>query len=128
MGYIRLNIQQDNQIKPFIIFSADYLNEAWVAESLHNGRTKIIKQFKCRKFQLCFNKLSDFIKRLGEVKEFNATGIEEHDITLLRQILTNHSHHPHKTNVFSGDFLRQITQKIWGRQNGSSPGGMPHNT
>ncbi|HEX9980828.1 MAG TPA: helix-loop-helix domain-containing protein [Flavobacterium sp.] len=89
MGYIKLTIERNHETLPFFFFHADYLHEAWLAKVYDDGKTKIIKQFKCRKLEDCFYELASFVVHLGEVKKMEASEIEEDKISLLRDAIDN---------------------------------------
>jgi hypothetical protein len=87
MGHINLQIRQNMMIKGYILSSAEYLEEAWLAEVHENGNTRIVRQFKCKEFRNCFEELKQFVNRLGEVKKLSCNGIKEQDVTQLENIL-----------------------------------------
>jgi len=77
MGHINLSIQQNAAIKTYMLSNAEYMGEAWLAEVKDDQSTKIIRQFKCKKFEDCFSELKLFLKGIGKVKK--VTGTESHD-------------------------------------------------
>lgn len=91
MGHINLSIQQDQLTKWYILSSAEYLEEAWLAEVNENESTKIVKQFKCKKFKSCFRELRDFVAQLGEVKKISGSDIREQDMRQLEHLLFSKS-------------------------------------
>ena len=91
MGHIILKIRKGDTEKPYIVVDADYLQEAWVAEAYDNNKTKIIKQFHCKKFNNCFGDLKRCIRGLGEVTAISADGIQNNQIEQLKAILANDS-------------------------------------
>jgi hypothetical protein len=87
MGHITLSIRQNNRIQPYIIVDADYLHEAWVAEAHDDNSTKIIRQFKCEKFNDCFEELRSVITDLGEVTEISANDIPDTGVKAFKNML-----------------------------------------
>jgi len=79
MGYTTLSIRKNNTVKKYILFYADYLNEAWLSEVLENDTTRIIKQFKCKSLA-DLNDLADYISRSGEI--INLTSNETAEVRL----------------------------------------------
>ncbi len=118
MGYINLSIKVRGQVKPYILFSADYLNEAWLAEAFEDGTTHIVKQFKCRKFHRCFYDVYDYIEsNLGEVTELTGNDVEPRYETMLRNILINRTHIPkRKIPVISINFRPTPLFTFWRQQ------------
>ena len=106
MSHINLTIKQNNEIKPYIVVSAEYLNEAWLAEAYGDNSTKIIKQFKCAKFKNCFKELSDCMVHLGEIIDVSGSEIEERSVNRLRNILI---HRPTNGIKKSGYFHNNIS-------------------
>lgn len=100
MGHINLSIKRDNEIKPYNIVSAEYINEAWIAETFEDNTTKIIKQFKCGKFKNCFPELAACMVHLGEVVELSSDDIEQRNVNRLRNIL-NHKYFDIPQTIFS---------------------------
>jgi len=114
MGYINLSIKRDGVTYTYVIFHAKYLNEAWLAEVQEDDTTKIVKQFKCRKFKNCFYDLARHINMLGQVEKLSATDIEPRFVKMLENILVNKSHHIPQVNVFSRHtFLYYKTMWNW---------------
>lgn len=89
MGYITLSIKRNNEIKPYIVVDAEYLQEVWIAEAYPDNSTKIIKQFKCKKFKNCLPELTNCMVHLGEVVEITANDIEQRNVNRLRNILSH---------------------------------------
>lgn len=87
MGHINFQIRQNMTIKGYILSSAEYLEQAWLAEVIENGNTRIVREFKCKEFSGCFQELKQFLSRLGEVKKLSCNGIKEHDVKKLEDIL-----------------------------------------
>jgi hypothetical protein len=71
MGYTTLSIKNNNTIGKYIIFYADYLNEAWLSEVMPDDTTKIVKQFICKN-ESDLDILCRYISRKGEL--INLTG------------------------------------------------------
>jgi hypothetical protein len=88
MGYITLSIKRNDEVKSYIVVDAEYLNESWLAEARPDNTTKIIKQFKCKKFKNCFQELTDCMVHLGEVVELTANDVEPRNVNRLRNILS----------------------------------------
>src|SRR5436190_9499798 len=100
MGYITLTLQQDNKIRPYIIFNAECQNEAWLSEANEDGTTTVIKRFKCRKFSKCFYELGAFMDRMGTMIELHGSDIKERELDSLKEIIVNKSYRkPKKTKV-----------------------------
>jgi hypothetical protein len=78
MGYTILSIRRNNSIRKYILFYADYLQEAWLSEVKDNETTKIVRQFKCKDTD-DFEELSANLARMGEIVNLasNET-IEQH--------------------------------------------------
>ena len=111
MSHINLSIKRNNQIKPYIVVNAEYLNEAWLAEAYDDNSTKIIKQFKCTKFKNCFKELSDCMVHLGEIIDVSGTEIEERNVNRLRNILIHRPNiHSNKKSYSSRDTILVIKQ------------------
>lgn len=87
MGYITLTVKKHNETKEYILFHADYLNEAWLAKVNDDDTTKIIKQFRCRKFEQCFHDAVHLISQLGEVTKISSSEIDELHISMFRYSL-----------------------------------------
>ncbi|HLA55788.1 MAG TPA: hypothetical protein VK623_06790 [Flavobacterium sp.] len=66
MCYTKLSIKKNNKTRKYIIFYADYLNEAWLSEVVENDTTKIIKQFICKN-ENDLDILCRYISRKGEL-------------------------------------------------------------
>jgi len=66
MGYTVLSIRRSNGIRKYILFYADYLQEAWLSEVRDNETTKIVKQFKCKSTD-DFHELSQDLSQMGEI-------------------------------------------------------------
>ncbi len=118
MGYINLSIKVRGQVRPYILFSAEYLNEAWLAEAYEDGTTHIVKQFKCSKFKRCFYDVYDYINsHLGEVVDLKANDVEDRYVTMLRNILINKTHIPKKRiPVISINFRPTPLFSFWKQQ------------
>lgn len=48
MGYISIFVNKNNSNRKYILFYAEYLQEAWLSEVLENDTTRIVKQFRCK--------------------------------------------------------------------------------
>ena len=71
MGYTTLSIRKNNRIGKYILFYADYLQEAWLSEVLDNDTTKIVRQFRC-KDTLDFELLTASLSNMGEIINLNS--------------------------------------------------------
>ena len=77
MGYIQLTINTDEEtVKQYVIFHAEYLNETWLAELHENGTTKIIADFEDKKPEQCLEELAIFIDHLGPVAKMSSQDID----------------------------------------------------
>lgn len=71
MGYTTLSIRKNNRIRKYILFYADYLQEAWLSEVKDNDTTKIIRQFRC-KDTIDFELLTASLTGMGEIINLNS--------------------------------------------------------
>ena len=87
MGHIHLTIQKNKNTKNYILSNADYLEEAWLAEVNENNTTRIVKQFRCKKFENCFLELKHYVKQLGNVTILSGSDIKDQELKLLERLL-----------------------------------------
>jgi len=66
MGFTTLSLRQKNTVKKYILFYADFLQEAWLSEVLGDDQTRIVRQFTCRN-QADLDSLASYISRKGEL-------------------------------------------------------------
>lgn len=66
MNYLRIAINANSKNRKFILFYADYLQEAWLSEVFENDRTKILKQFRCKN-NADVEKVAAYISKSGKV-------------------------------------------------------------
>jgi hypothetical protein len=86
MRYTTLTIRNHNYMRKFILFYADYLQEAWLSEVNKDDSTKIIKQFKCKDtddFQVLLTTLS----RMGEIINLSSNQTVEQHLAVLEMKL-----------------------------------------
>jgi citrate lyase alpha subunit len=77
MGYISFNIQSGDEESEVILFHAEYLNEAWLAEVQQDQTTKIFEQFECFDLWQCVGPIVNSLKQKGVVTKITGTDIEE---------------------------------------------------
>lgn len=66
MTYTTLSIIKNGQTRKYILFYAHFLQEAWLSEVYEADRTKIVRQFKCRKAS-DVNSIVATISAMGEM-------------------------------------------------------------
>lgn len=66
MNYLRIAVDAKSTNRKFILFYADYLQEAWLSEVFDNDTTKIIKQFRCKDTN-DVHKVAAYISRSGTI-------------------------------------------------------------
>lgn len=87
MGYTTLSIRRKNTVRKYILFYADYLDEAWLSEVRDDGSTRIVKQFKCKSlFDL--NDLARYISRNGDIVKLSTEENAEVYLKILEKQLT----------------------------------------
>jgi len=122
MGYITLTISKGEITQDYILFHAEYLNESWLAEVNQDESTTILRQFKCKKFENCFDEAVSVILHLGEVKKISVNEVDEHYGELLQKAIRIRSHAiPSSDNlaVFNMAFTKQ---NLWNWLSQSLPG------
>ena len=87
MSYITIKIRKQDQERDYLLFYAEYLNEAWLAIINHDDTTKIIRQFKCKEFEDCFDEAAELINRLGAVVKLTANEAGEMYLTKLQNAI-----------------------------------------
>ena len=87
MSYISLSIKKNNSNKKYILFYAEYLNEAWLSEVLPNDATRIVKQFSCKNIA-DVQKVAAFLSKSGEVLNLAANDSADKKLMVLQQKLT----------------------------------------
>ena len=87
MNYLRIAINANSKDRKFILFYADYLQEAWLSEVLENDTTKILKQFRCKNDK-DVDKVAAYISKSGSVINLS-TESTENCLKLLEQRLSN---------------------------------------
>lgn len=88
MGFISLSVKKNNIVKPYIIVEADYLQEAWIAETFDDNKTRIIQQFKYKEFKNCFPELANCMVHLGEIVKITSDEIAENDMDNLLDVIS----------------------------------------
>lgn len=88
MGYTRLSIQKNDKIRKYILFYADYLNEAWLSEVIENDTSKIIKQFKCKNLG-DLDELASYISKRGQIINLASNETAEDYLRILETKLAN---------------------------------------
>ena len=91
MNYLRIAINANSTDRKFILFYADYLQEAWLSEVLENDTTKILKQFRC-KTENDVAKVAAYISKSGTVINLSTESTQD-CLNLLQQCLTNPDRH-----------------------------------
>ena len=66
MGFTTLSLRNKSAVKKYILFYADYLQEAWLSEVLDDDDTRIIRQFTCRN-HADLDQLASYISKKGEL-------------------------------------------------------------
>ena len=82
MGYTILSIRKNNRVRKYILFYADYLNEAWLSEVLEDDTTKIVKQFRCKSTD-DLHELSANLSRMGEIVNLSSDQTIEQHLSIL---------------------------------------------
>ncbi len=82
MGYTILKIRRNNKIRKYILFYADYLQEAWLSEVRDNETTKIVRQFRCKDTD-DLHQLSSDLSRMGEIINLASDETLEQHLSLL---------------------------------------------
>jgi hypothetical protein len=78
MNYTTLSIRKNNRIRKYILFYADFLQEAWLSEVKENDTTKIVRQFKCKNTDDLQDLTAD-LSRMGEIVNLTSDEtIEQH--------------------------------------------------
>jgi hypothetical protein len=90
MGYTSLSIRKNNSVRKYILFYADYLNEAWLSEVLENETTKIIKQFRCKSMN-DLTLLTQYISSKGEVVNLKSGEGNEQPLRIIETRLSQKS-------------------------------------
>lgn len=105
MNYLRIAINANSKNRKFILFYADYLQEAWLSEVFENDTTKIIKQFRCKNTK-DVEKVAAYISRSGTIVNL-LNESTENCLQILEQRLANPiSHAPlHKITRFFSTLL-----------------------
>jgi hypothetical protein len=93
MGYTTLSLRKNNNVRKYILFYADYLNEAWLSEVMENDETKIIKQFKCKNYDDLSN-LVTFISKRGQVVNLASSETAEQVLKLVESRLMGEFENP----------------------------------
>jgi hypothetical protein len=93
MGYTTLSLRKNNNVRKYILFYADYLNEAWLSEVMENDETKIIKQFKCKNHDDLSN-LVAFISKRGKVVNLASSETAEQVLKLVENRLMGEYENP----------------------------------
>jgi hypothetical protein len=93
MGYTILSLRKNNNVRKYILFYADYLNEAWLSEVMENDETKIIKQFKCKNYDDLSN-LVAFISKRGKVVNLASSETAEQVLKLVENRLMGQFENP----------------------------------
>lgn len=91
MGYITFNIIQDDQPRDFILFHAEYINEAWVAEVREDNSTRILREWECRNLLQCIDEIVLCIDHLGEVVKMIPSDIDPVAFKILEDRLMHES-------------------------------------
>jgi hypothetical protein len=86
MGYTRLSLLKNDNVRKYILFYADYLNEAWLSEVLEDDTTKIIKQFKCKNLH-DVDALAEYISKRGDVVKLTSGETTEEYLQILENRL-----------------------------------------
>jgi hypothetical protein len=86
MGYTTLSLEKNNNTRKYILFYADYLNEAWLSEVMEDDQTKIIKQFKCKNHDDLASLVS-FISKRGKVVNLTSSDTAEQVLKLVENRL-----------------------------------------
>jgi hypothetical protein len=66
MGYISIFINKNNNNRKYILFYAEYLQEAWLSEVLENDTTRILKQFRCKNVG-DVEKVASYLSKSGNI-------------------------------------------------------------
>lgn len=66
MNYLRIAVDANSKNRKFILFYADYLQEAWLSEVFENDTTKILKQFRCKSTR-DVEKVAAYIAKSGKI-------------------------------------------------------------
>lgn len=95
MSYLRISINTDLKKRKFILFYADYLQEAWLSEAFENDTTKILKQFRCKNTS-DIEKVADYISKSGKVTHLKNESTEN-----CLRVLENRLKNPKTDSKFS---------------------------
>lgn len=108
MNYLRIAVNANSKDRKFILFYADYLQEAWLSEVLENDTTKILKQFRCKNTN-DLTKVAAYISKSGTVINLSNESTEN-CLKILEQKLNN----PETSPAFSFNKIAQTYHTIIG--------------
>jgi hypothetical protein len=105
MGFTTLSLRQKNAVKKYILFYADYLQEAWLSEVLHDDETRIVRQFTCRN-QADLDHLASYISKKGELVNLASSGNAEPRLKVVeRELLRRNQLHQNISRLWQRLFV-----------------------
>ena len=86
MGYISIFVNKNNSKRKYILFYAEYLQEAWLSEVMENDATRIVKQFRCRNIG-DVEKVATYLSKSGHILNLAANDTTDKSLMKLEHKL-----------------------------------------
>ncbi len=87
MNYITIKIKNEDTITDYLLFHADYLNEAWIAEVKEDESIRIVREFTCHDVMNCLDEIARCTDYLGTVTQIIGNDFEPAVVQALREKL-----------------------------------------
>ncbi len=87
MSYITIRVKNEGRLTDYLLFHADYLNEAWLAEVREDDTTRIVREFACHDLMNCIDEIVLCADHLGIVTDVFGNDSEPAVVQALREKL-----------------------------------------
>lgn len=87
MSYITIRVRNEGRLTDYLLFHADYINEAWLAEVREDETTRIVREFACHDLMNCIDEIVLCADHLGRVTDVFGNDSEPAVVQALREKL-----------------------------------------